>query len=203
MSNGLVHDEFTKDLQLPFSIAGGIANFYVSHNIIQAGAVFITILAGIELQRLMTPDLDIISNKKYKYGYYPLYMLYRDFGYIPYWIWRAFWTPYAIVLPHRSIFSHGLIIGTFIRLLYLFIPFGILLGILYYNFGYNLGYLYEYWPYLVFFITGFFIADCGHLILDYILPFRRWYESILGENFQWHNQYHSTIDSFDEINIIK
>ena len=35
-------------------------------------------------------------------------------------VWWAFWWPYGKLVPHRSIWSHGPIIGTLGRLLYLF-----------------------------------------------------------------------------------
>jgi len=37
-------------------------------------------------------------------------------------LWRALWYPYAWAFPHRSIWSHGPLIGTAIRLAYLSIP---------------------------------------------------------------------------------
>ena len=36
-------------------------------------------------------------------------------------IWRAFWTPYALLLPHRSKFSHFPVLSTFIRLGYILV----------------------------------------------------------------------------------
>lgn len=33
---------------------------------------------------------------------------------------RFIWTPYKNIVPHRSIFSHGIIIGTLTRIVYLF-----------------------------------------------------------------------------------
>lgn len=43
------------------------------------------------------------------------------------WLLKIIWIPYQIMFTHRSIFTHGLFIGTMIRLLYLaFIPFIIL-----------------------------------------------------------------------------
>lgn len=49
----------------------------------------------------------------------------------PYRRWfilKFIWLPYQSMFPHRSIFTHGLIIGTVIRLLYLgLIPFLVIL----------------------------------------------------------------------------
>jgi len=44
------------------------------------------------------------------------------------WIFKMIWIPYQIIFNHRSIFTHGLIIGTVFRLIYLaIIPIIILL----------------------------------------------------------------------------
>lgn len=48
------------------------------------------------------PDLDLYSRQYQRWGYLR-------------WIWR----PYQKALRHRSIFSHGLLIGTTLRVLYL------------------------------------------------------------------------------------
>lgn len=42
------------------------------------------------------------------------------------WIFRWIWYPYKEMIPHRSIWSHGIIIGTVIRILYL-APIGLLI----------------------------------------------------------------------------
>lgn len=35
------------------------------------------------------------------------------------WIFKMIWIPYQLMFDHRSVFTHGLIIGTIVRLLYL------------------------------------------------------------------------------------
>ena len=35
------------------------------------------------------------------------------------WIFKMIWIPYQLMFHHRSVFTHGLIIGTVIRVLYL------------------------------------------------------------------------------------
>jgi len=138
----------------------------------------------------MTPDLDVIEKKEYRYGYYPFYVIYKSFGHWPYIISRYYWWPYARVTKHRSIFSHGLIIGTLVRMFYFFLPF-IAVGL---YFAINTGTNAQNWavvafllPYLVYFTLGWLIADFGHLLLDYIFPFRRWYENLLGPSYQYHH----------------
>lgn len=143
-------------------------------------------MAGIELGRTFSPDIDIIENKNYKFGFYELYLIEITFGYWPYKIIRWWWTPYALITSHRSWASHGFIIGTLVRLGYFILPFTIILYILYNQFGLNLGIILGYWDYILFFILGWFLADCCHLILDYILPVRHWYENLLGPSYQWH-----------------
>ncbi len=61
----------------------------------------------------LSPDLDTQSRALQRWGFLK-------------WIW---W-PYRKVIPHRSIFSHGPIIGTIVKLIYLFIYFWFLLILL-------------------------------------------------------------------------
>lgn len=181
MSSGHVHDKLTNDITLPCSLFIGVIVFIFSHDLFYGLTAFILCLLGIQIQRLFTPDLDIISNKKYHMGYYGFYLICRRCGYIPSQIVRYYWWPYGKIISHRSIFSHGFIIGTLVRLIYLILPMFLLLYIIYPNqFGLNLGYILYYWDYISYFIIGFFLADCGHLILDYIWFVRIWYERIRG-----------------------
>lgn len=44
------------------------------------------------------------------------------------WLLKMIWIPYQLMFEHRSIFTHGIIIGTIVRILYLgLIPFLIIL----------------------------------------------------------------------------
>jgi uncharacterized metal-binding protein len=44
------------------------------------------------------------------------------------WLFKMIWIPYQLMFDHRSVFTHGLIIGTVVRILYLgLIPFLIIL----------------------------------------------------------------------------
>lgn len=61
----------------------------------------------------LTPDLDIHS------------AAYRKWGLL-----RIFWYPYRIVMPHRSPFTHTIIIGDLIRLLYMLLVFSPFLYVL-------------------------------------------------------------------------
>lgn len=42
------------------------------------------------------------------------------------WIFKWIWYPYKEMIPHRSIWSHGVIVGTLVRILYL-APLGVLI----------------------------------------------------------------------------
>lgn len=37
------------------------------------------------------------------------------------WLWRILWTPYALILPHRSVYSHFPVLGTLLRIGYIFL----------------------------------------------------------------------------------
>lgn len=45
-------------------------------------------------------------------------------------VWRVFWTPYALVLPHRGKFSHFPILSTFIRLGYILLAVNLLVWVI-------------------------------------------------------------------------
>lgn len=51
------------------------------------------------------------------------------------WLFKMIWIPYQLMFSHRSIFSHGIVIGTIIRILYIgSIPY----FVLYYSYDINL-----------------------------------------------------------------
>ena len=73
-------------------------------------------LAGV----ILTPDLDVNNGSRSNH-----YV--RKFaGIVVETLWRLYWKPYALLVKHRSIWSHGPILSTAIRLAYLgFVPAGI------------------------------------------------------------------------------
>jgi uncharacterized metal-binding protein len=73
-----------------------------------AMAISIGSLAGI----LISPDLDL-EERTYGKG-----ILWRSNGLVGA-AWAALWWPYSQIVQHRSILSHGPIIGTLLRLAYL------------------------------------------------------------------------------------
>jgi uncharacterized metal-binding protein len=95
MSSGRTHDKITL-ICLP--IVGGIS-LGLTHNAestLWIGGSFL--FGGL----MFGPDLDIRSNQSSRWGWF-----------------RWIWLPYRRAIPHRSIFSHGPIVGTFFRLLYI------------------------------------------------------------------------------------
>jgi uncharacterized metal-binding protein len=46
------------------------------------------------------------------------------------WLWRIFWTPYALLVPHRHFISHLPILGTVLRIGYIFLLINLLLFVL-------------------------------------------------------------------------
>ena len=97
MPSGTTHDRITL-WTLPW-IAG------ISYGITRNGDLTLLVSGGFLFSGLMFgPDLDIRSVQLKRWG-----------------LLRGIWTPYRRLLHHRSLFSHGLIIGTCIRVLYLFI----------------------------------------------------------------------------------
>lgn len=96
MPSGITHDRITLWV-LPW-IAG------ISYALTRNGELTLIVSGGFLFSGLMFgPDLDIYS------------LQYKRWG-----ILRVIWLPYRQMLRHRSLFSHGPIIGTCVRLLYLF-----------------------------------------------------------------------------------
>lgn len=65
---------------------------------------------------LLSPDLDVDT------GYYGLHVIRAIWGEAGAAVWRAFWLPYAKIMPHRSIASHFPLVSTAVRLGYVLLP---------------------------------------------------------------------------------
>jgi len=97
MPSGVTHDRITIWI-LPW-IAG------ITYGLTRNGELTLILSGGYLFSGMMFgPDLDIRSIQYKRWG-----------------AMRGIWLPYRQFLRHRSIFSHGLIIGTCVRLLYLFL----------------------------------------------------------------------------------
>lgn len=76
------------------------------------------------------------------------------------WLWVAYWWPYACLVPHRHWMSHLPVVGTLVRLLYLFSPLILI-------------WVYKDWPYPMWLerfaipmILGLMVADTAHWVMD-------------------------------------
>ena len=99
MPSGKTHDRITLWL-LPFLVISVYLTTKDSDITLLCACGFF--LGGL----IFGPDLDIRS------------IHYKRWG-----VLRFFWLPYQKVIPHRSWLSHGLIVGTLVRLCYLFFWF--------------------------------------------------------------------------------
>jgi uncharacterized metal-binding protein len=75
--------------------------------------------AGCVAGLLVSPDMDVdkgnISDQ-----------LIRKVSRPAQWLWRLFWTPYSLLIPHRHFISHFPIFGTLVRIGYIFMIINIL-----------------------------------------------------------------------------
>lgn len=164
MANGITHGRIT----IVFSPITAVSTYLVTQSITMAGIATAGTLAGLVLE----PDLDIdqitMSERR-------VYNLWSPLG----TLWRWLWFPYAYSIPHRSHLSHMPVLGTAIRLLYLWLtitavivtfsmPGLFLLG------NPNLSFVaewFEFWKmvpgeYLILFCVGLVVSDFGHWVAD-------------------------------------
>ena len=96
MASGHIHDHSTILLGLPFGMVSAILLGWTPG--------LIAALAFLWGGLWFSPDLDTRSNALRRWG--PL---------------RFLWWPYRCLIPHRSIWSHGPLIGTTLRLMYVLV----------------------------------------------------------------------------------
>lgn len=80
-------------------------------------------------------------------------------------LWQLYWTPYARLVPHRSLLSHGPVIGTLGRMFYLLPVYSIPLLLWTYFFGFPTAQLFAYF-------VGLAWVDALHYIMDFWIPRR-------------------------------
>ena len=141
MPSGKVHAEVTL-------AAAGLTYFWglaSGETPVLAAAAAAGCAAGI----LINPDLDVAGTTRAERAA-------LDIGLIPGLIWYLLWYPYGALIPHRSWLSHGILIGTLIRLVYIAIPLVII------------GVLAVPGPLLIRAIGGLVISDNLHIGADFI-----------------------------------
>ncbi len=99
MASGIKHERATKFWAIPF----GLALTVLSGPKTGIFGAFAFLIGGFWL----SPDLDTPSLPQKRWG-----------------IFKILWWPYQKLIPHRSIISHGPIIGTTLRLLYIILWIG-------------------------------------------------------------------------------
>jgi len=82
--------------------------------------------------------------------------------YYRWWIFRFVWIPYQSLFKHRSFFTHGIIIGTLIRLLYILI-----IPLIFY-FHEIIDFVWLYPKFFVFLLCGLEIGSISHTVADKI-----------------------------------
>jgi len=105
MPSGKVHSALTLA-----AVSGVIAPYAV----VNLGGNEYMYLAGCVAGIMVTPDMDV-NNGNISDHYI------RKFSRPAQWLWRLFWTPYALLIPHRSTFSHFPFLGTTLRIGYIFL----------------------------------------------------------------------------------
>lgn len=111
-----------------------------------AAAAAVGCAAGV----FVNPDLDVIGTRADR-------MIREEGGLFIAAAWGLLWYPYSTLIPHRSIISHGLIIGTVIRILYIGLAL-LLLGI-----------RIRPGPYFIRILAGLLISDNLHIGADFLV----------------------------------
>ena len=94
MPSGRTHDAITFLLAAPAFAAG----YLFTHSLVSGTVVAVAFVFG---GLMFGPDLDTVSRQYSRWS-----------------IFRFLWFPYRSFFPHRSRFSHGLIFGALIRVVY-------------------------------------------------------------------------------------
>ena len=112
---------------------------------------------------LLTPDLD---QETLTFVEYKIMNQHNRLLALGGWLFTFAFLPYAWTIPHRHWLSHGLIVSTFIRLLYLTaivaIPAWFALGVDIVPFAVRVVSSQQF----VYFLTGLLISDTLHIVMD-------------------------------------
>lgn len=106
MPAGKTHDRITWTLVLPLTLT----SWWLTSS---ARLALVMAIAFLFSGLMFGPDLDIYSCQYQRWGWF-----------------RWLWLPYRSLVPHRSPLSHGFLIGTIGRLLYLALWLGLIAGVL-------------------------------------------------------------------------
>ncbi|MBE9156490.1 DUF2227 family putative metal-binding protein [Nodosilinea sp. LEGE 06152] len=158
MASGKTHDQAVFNASLFTFASGVLLNYLGVFHWLDVSIVATGIFSGL----MLSPDLDLAENAWKGDSSYKVTAL-RRWGLL-----SLFWLPYGLAIPHRSWLSHGLIVGTSLRVLYFW---GIVYGLSYAPWlerFINREYMLTMWrmfPVQLWFI-GLCIADTIHLMFD-------------------------------------
>jgi uncharacterized metal-binding protein len=110
MPSGKLHSALT------LATASGVIAPYLIVNLYGNEYMY---LAGCVTGLMVTPDMDV-NNGNISDHYI------RKVSRPAQWLWRLFWTPYALLVPHRHFVSHFPIVGTILRIGYFFLIINLL-----------------------------------------------------------------------------
>jgi uncharacterized metal-binding protein len=168
VSSGKIHNKIIEDFTIPIYLFILILFYLINPDCRYSFIYAWFVKLGIYIAKIASPDVDVDN------GFYGFFLIKKNFGERISKIYQWYWKPYAGIVEHRSWVSHSFIISTTIRYIYLFWWLGILVII-----------KPEIFYYYDFFLASFLatiLADGLHLLLDYILPFRNFYEGLHGRN---------------------
>lgn len=112
MPGGKVHSA------LNIAIASGVLAPYALVNWMDGNPYMY--IAGNIVGILIGPDLDVDAGNVSD-------SIIRKVSRPAQWIWRKFWTPYSLALPHRSTLSHLPVLSTLVRLGYIVVGLNLFL----------------------------------------------------------------------------
>lgn len=141
MPNGKTHDKITLII-LPIIM---IFSYFLIKDI---KLISILILSYLFSSLMFNGDLDCNSS-----------------AYNRWWLLKLIWIPYQLMFNHRSVFSHGILIGTIVRLIYLSL---IIVPIMYFGFDVIINLTLFINPIFLIIFTGLEIGNIVHTISDRI-----------------------------------
>jgi uncharacterized metal-binding protein len=160
MPSGKIHSALT------LATASGVLAPYL---IVQFDGNPYWYVAGCVVGILVSPDMDVdkgnISDQ-----------IIRKISRPAQWLWRLFWTPYALLVPHRHFISHFPIFGTVLRVGYIFLIIN-LLNFLIRFIAYNLDDTVSFvWLWNWSFFFGLCHVDAIHFVVDKTIKGRETFE---------------------------
>ncbi len=152
MPNGNVHNLSTA------ALAAALPAAALAAGLLPPGRALV-LSAGCLVGMLISPDLDV------DHGNISYRLVRRSMGCLPGALWKLFWLPYARLIPHRSWMSHGPVVGTLLRLMYLFLVPAMLWSLL--SLIVPLPPLVvPNWSWIPYAVMGLTAADALHAVMD-------------------------------------